>query len=129
MLGRLLAGVKFSTARPSSAGMWMPLPCRLRKMQLPGSRCLTNCGGRGEPGRTIVGGPPEPKHWQGSPKLAAEACRLLPCQTDVRHVRVHRLGSPNRVAAGGRGRVMVKPQSKTDPTQLAVPQEFSGGCS
>ncbi len=36
MLGRLLAGVKFSTARPNAAGMWMLLPLKIAQMQLPG---------------------------------------------------------------------------------------------
>jgi hypothetical protein len=61
------------------------------------------------PGETIVGGPTEPRHWQRSPKLAAEPCLLLPCDIPIRRVEVdRRFRSKSGMAVGGHTRVIVE---------------------
>src|SRR4029450_5179783 len=61
----------------------------------------------------MVVAPPERRHWQISPKLVPGTCRLLPCRSALRRVRVDRqarvaqaagLGQPSAVMVTNRYR-------------------------
>src|SRR6266540_7201099 len=96
-------------------------------MQLPGAVARGNCGGVVSSDEKMVGGPPEQRHWQRSPKLASWPCRLLPCKSAFRRVSVDRPAQVERDAARRHAHVMVKTRNQIHPRALAVSQEFFGG--